>query len=219
MLSQGLDLAEVQTSSRVYFPEDLAVLPQMKLLKQGGHVSLEHLLPGRWNLHVLEQCCEKWLVHVRDPRQALLSWAHHCSKYYHSGGIPMIEFYLPSDLEGFFKQSLAEQLDWHIAHYLPLELRFIQAWLEISAQPHYQNRILWTTFEEFVGDNQAFFWRIVDFFGLEQGSLQFPELRREQVGHFRKGEKNEWRTVFSAEQRHRATEMIPLEIRQRFAWE
>ena len=75
-------------------------------------------------------------------------------------------------------------------------------------------------YEDFHRDQPAFFAKLLEFFGVsgvEITALSGDSLERNGL-HFRLGEVDEWRRIFSAEQCARATEAIPEELRARFDW-
>lgn len=217
---RGLDLRFIQTASRVYMPEDMAIYQHLEQLGQGGGwISQEHLPAHKWNLYVLERLLDRWIVHVRDPRQAMLSWTHHCDDYHRQGLLRYVEMYLPEPVEAYFAWSLEHKLDWQIEHYLPLVINFIADWLQVSQSPQYAGRILLTQYEDFIQDNDAFIKRILDFYGIPEEHFHFPKMKRRQGAyHYRQGRADEWREVFSAVQVEKATTMIPHSLQTYFNW-
>ena len=219
-LVRGLDLRFIQSSSRVYMPEDMAIFQNLEQMnREGGWISQEHLPPTKWNVYVLERLFEKWVVHVRDPRQALLSWIHHCQSFFKQGMVRYVEMYLPEDLEHYFTQSLEAQIDWQIECYLPLLLDFISGWLDLSNSERYSGRILLTQYENLIQDNQAFLDEILDFYAIDRARFRSPELQKQKgLYHFRQGRSDEWRDVFTQKQIQKSTAMIPEKLLQRFHW-
>lgn len=218
-LKKGLGLQYEQTSSRIYFTEDRIIYEAMLRLAQGGCISQEHLPAHPWNLYVLKKTLPKMIVHVRDPRQACLSWAHHCQNYFQTGQTRVIEMYLPANLPQFFEQSLTEQLDWHLRQYYPLLIDFIQGWMQCKEEETWGDQILLTRYQDFAEDNQATLQQILSFYEIDPDDFDAP-VQGPQAGrrHFRKGQKDEWRSVFTTEQIEWANERLTPELRRYFNW-
>ncbi|MCH7911263.1 MAG: hypothetical protein IIB38_16815, partial [Candidatus Hydrogenedentes bacterium] len=89
-------------------------------LGQGGVSAKEHLPATRHNLATLAQAgVDRVVLHLRDPRQSLLSWAHFLEGDVRKRLLAPI-WRKTTPRAGFFRQPLAAQIDWHIDHYLPI---------------------------------------------------------------------------------------------------
>ncbi len=66
--------------SHGYFPEDMLNVESMIKFTQGGHVAQSHCDPSQLNLRILNFFGIDWVLHLRDPRGALLSWTHHIER-------------------------------------------------------------------------------------------------------------------------------------------
>jgi hypothetical protein len=82
----------------------------------GGFVSQNHLAPSPENLQILQHFELKMVLHLRDPRQALLSWIHYL--HYITGGndgSELLLYFTPRTPAGYFEFSLSRQIDWRTA--------------------------------------------------------------------------------------------------------
>jgi DNA-binding transcriptional LysR family regulator len=61
-------------------PHNGAGLRDARALVGGGYVAQSHLAPSLENLQILQHYRLKTVLHLRDPRQALLSWVHHIAR-------------------------------------------------------------------------------------------------------------------------------------------
>ena len=218
-LTQGLNLNLLLAASRVFFPQDLVFYPALAKLSEGGCLAQEHLPASALNLRMFDKYLKKWIVHLRDPRQALLSWAHHALKYGQGEMAQLVEIYLPEDLRGFLAQDFSLQLDYHITNYLPWLIDWIQGWVAAADSPRFHERILLTHYEDFVKDNEAFLLGLIDFLGIARSDFHYQaKAPAASAQHFRKGRTDEWREVFTPEQIENANALIPGHLKQRFGW-
>lgn len=68
-------------------------------------------------------------------------------------------------------------------------------------------------------DPQAYLRSQLDYFGIADDNFDESKLpRRGAQTHFRKGQTDEWRTVFSPVQQGIAREMIPDNLSEKFGW-
>ena len=77
-------------------------------------------------------------------------------------------------------------------------------------------KVMFTSFEDFREAPADYFDRVLDFYGIDR-SLFAAEADAEVV-HLRKGEKDEWREVFSTGQRKRAWGMLSGPLADAFGW-
>ncbi len=214
-LANGLGIAQGHITIGL-FPDCLVVPHRARELARGGMAAKEHLPPTPHNLEALARAgLDRIVVHVRDPRQATLSWAHFLEGDVRKRLLAPL-WRKTSPEAAFFRRPFAEQLDWHIDHYLPIALRFIESWVEVAeARPH-GLRVKLLDFETFKTDPDAYFDAFLDFYGIDR-SLFRRDAEAETV-HLRAGRIDEWREALSPEQAARAWAHIPPALAERFAW-
>jgi len=157
---------------------------------------------------------DRILVHLRDPRQALLSWAHVVENDVSMRELaPIWRQIMPpaTVLDG----DMNDVIDWCLDHYLPLLVDFAERW-QWHADNNTSITIHCMTFERFVTDRSAYLGELLDVYGL----AAFHEAAIEQAStiHWRRGRVDEWREVLSADQRRRASETLPAALGRRFGW-
>jgi Sulfotransferase domain len=166
----------------------------------GGACHTAHLQPTPQNIARLKRCgIDKLIVHVRDPRQALLSLTHYVAAYPRGPEVP-----------------LDQRLEAAAGDYLA-SIRWIEGWLDAEDEI----RILFSRFEDFVSDKAAFIRRYLDFYGapIELFSMRDAVTMHPGVDyHLRLGRTDEWREVMSPEQAERLSSWLPQRLRQRFGW-
>jgi hypothetical protein len=157
---------------------------------RGGACHVTHLLPTRKNIRRLKSCgVDRLIVHVRDPRQALLSWVHHVVRYPAS---------LPHLLRGGFQEnSIADRIEAVMETYIR-DIQWIEGWLDAEEEIE----IKFSRFEDFVQDRAAFIQGYLDFYGVPEKFFSMEDAVTAHAGtdyHYRAGLTDEWRTVVPPE--------------------
>ena len=230
-LITGLDLPKWRIGLAI-FPDDIAIPEYTKRLAAGNLVSQEHLPAHNKNLITLRQSgIDRLVVHVRDPRQALLSWVHHVDRQYKNGnfeptGYPLCDGYFSlsykgqKDCEPYFSLDFEEKINWHIEYYLPLLIDWIKGWVAVGENPAHDLKILFTRFQDMKSDPDTLFRSILSFYDIHPSDFHQPHIElKDGRLHFRKGKVNEWKAVFTNEQIEKATHMIPKALAGKFDWD
>lgn len=214
-LTQGLGFQHLAVSLG-YFPVDLIDWTKLKRAAQGNHVSQEHFDASEMNLQILRHFKPRMVLHLRDPRQATLSFLHHTVRLFNEGHGDMAFQICPTPGKDFYFESLSGQIDWMIENYLTGAVKWICDWLAVADAKGLD--ILITTYEDFVSDNQALYHRILDFYGIPRERFHAVALAKTMENHYRKGKVAEWKEVFSPRQRERATAVVTQKLIDRFNW-
>ena len=196
---------------------DQISLVSARTFSSGGYVSQNHLAPSLENLQILQHFKLKMVLHLRDPRQALLSWVHHLDRI--TNGNDESEFLLYSARRtppGYFESSLSQKIEWQIENYLPDLIAWTSQWVEIADQGTIP--ILITHQDQLQADERAFFDTILAFYQIKL-DYTLPNLPKTDETHFRLADPAEWKRTFTPKQAARATSEIPDELRTRFGWE
>ena len=216
LLSAGLGLSQMIVSNQ-YFPYDVIYQPKLRRFVRGGRVSQDHFDAGKINVELIARHAERIVVHLRDPRQALLSHVHYlCSDRFRENEKETLLFIYPQLPDGFFDMVLDRRIDWGIAQWMPLLVEWVEGWLRVSeAGPL---TVKFTRFEDLIANEQAFVGEVLDFFEIPRQRFGATEIALTQELHFRKGEADEWASVFSEAQKRRAAALIPPRLAERFGW-
>ena len=159
-----------------------------EILSRRAFVWQVHVHPTRANLRALVHGggLDRVVVHLRDPRQATLSWAHHALRL-------RVRAYGQSD--AFYASPFEDQLESALQLHFPILCDWIAQWRDVARHQDTGLRVLVTDFDELRQDAAALGRRICDFYGAEfdpEGAAGIP------LGDFyRKGESDEWRGVFT----------------------
>jgi glycosyltransferase involved in cell wall biosynthesis/uncharacterized coiled-coil DUF342 family protein len=215
-LSKGL-LVEKSIVSNQYFPNDVIYQKRMIEFAEGSYVSEDHFDGAEINLRHLEVVTDRIVVHVRDPRQATLSYIHFInSDFFRNNEQFTKKFVYPVLPNEFYEMSLKQQIDWGIENWLPLLIDWVKSW--IRAEKTSSLTIRFTTFEFMVEDEIAFFEDIVSFFDIPKERFRVPKLVKNEAVHFRAGKTDEWRDVLTTDQIARANKLLPDNLCRRFGW-
>ncbi|RMD62637.1 MAG: hypothetical protein D6826_06905 [Alphaproteobacteria bacterium] len=215
-LAEGLGLAQCYLSIGL-FPDCCLIPARVREAARGGIITKEHIGPTRHNLDTLRQAgIDRVVVHHRDPRQATLSWAHFVREDVGQRVMaPLWRKIVPP--AHLIAGDFAALLDWCIDHYLPLLIGFLADWRAVAAQTRAPVAVLFESFEDFRTEPDAYFRRVLDFYGI--APEEFAADAEAKVVHLRKGQIDEWRSVFSADQKRRAWQHIPADMAADFGWE
>ena len=196
---------------------DQIALQSVKKFVGGGYVAQNHLAPSVENLQILEHHRLKMVLHVRDPRQALLSWVYHLDRITESNDASeFLLYFVPRTPPGYFALPLSQKIDWQLENYLPDLIAWTKQWVEIADQGTIP--ILITDQKDLQSDEKAFFDSILAFY---QYNLDYalPDVPKTDETHFRRADPREWLRTFTPEQAASATSAIPDMLRTRFGWE
>ena len=201
------------------FPLDHIVPSWLERFARGGAVCQEHLDASPRTIDLLSRArLTRLVVHLRDPRQATLSWVHHVETLTGASGYLRQRIWplLPEDYD---RRSFAEKLDWHIARHLRLLSLWAQAWVKLAEARAGELAIRFTSYEEFRRDEPGFYASLLEFYGIESADFDAnPADLAKQEFHFRKGQTEEWREVFTDAQKQAAWCLMPDDLCARFGW-
>jgi len=168
----------------------------------------------------------KMIVHLRDPRQALVSYVHHLNKNINSAR--GLSFVLPDlswwdyDFSGYCGTDFKTQMDWAIENHLPHIVHWMNDWVAFKdTEDKSPNgvKIMITTYDELVENESQLFQKIADFYGIPFDMTHFKPVAKNVSVRFRKGERDEWRSVLTEAQKNRMAEIVPVELLRRFNWD
>jgi hypothetical protein len=214
ILRRRMGLAEASISLG-YFPIDMVALNRLKIFAEGGQIAHHHVDASDANLTLLRQYPPKIIVHLRDPRQVLLSWIHHLM----ASGARETPLQTDEPVPAcWFDFALSEKIDWMIDHHFCMFVRWIEDWARAIDPGAIMARF--TTFEEMQARGQEFFAEIARYCGLDESRLTepLPTPASDSLFLFRSGQIDEWRRVFSPAQIARVDGLLPQSLGERFKW-
>lgn len=206
LLAERLGFAQSHVSIGL-FPDCCLVPPRVRQLAAGGVIAKEHILPTAHNLRVLQaHGIDRLLVHLRDPRQAMLSWAHFVRDDVSRRALaPIWRKIVPP--AGVLETGLGATLDWCLEHYLPRLVEFMTSWLGLATDPRAPVRVRCLTFEQFRTAPEHYFEQALALYAVDHD--RFNTDAKAEVVHLRRGALDEWREVLTRRQQRRARQAIP----------
>ena len=100
-------------------PKDHVVPSRAASFANGGAICQEHLDASDENLDAMVKAgIRRIQVHVRDPRQATLSWVHHVETMVGEESY-LRDLLSPKLPAGYNELSFTEKIDWHLDNHLP----------------------------------------------------------------------------------------------------
>ena len=214
LFSEGLRI-KAQIISNQYFPGDTIRYHALKEFANGNYVSQDHFEASHLNLTHISRYGDRVLCHVRDPRQAMLSWIHHIEQYKENAETYL--FIYPPLPENYYGHPLERKIDWAIDNWLPLLVRWTEDWVA-AAEGDGPVKVKITHYEEMIRDEKAFIADVLDFFSVPRERFIPTKIELGEEVHFRKGDADEWKTVFTAAQKTKATAIIPNALAVKMGW-
>lgn len=184
-----------------------------RAFSQGGAVCQEHMHASEENIDGLRAAgIQRVVVHVRDPRQALLSAIHHLQ----SREAELRSLFGSSVLPPPTVRTFSQRTQWMLEHHLPELIDWISGWLAVERDPDQPIDILFTQYDQLTTNKRNLFDMIFSFYGITPKEHLYPE--KNAAVHFRRGDPHEWRSVFSHHQIMTMNQQIPRQIMERFGW-
>lgn len=190
----------------------LRVIPSWaREYNKGGACHATHLIGTDENIsRLIDAGITKAIVHVRDPRQVILSLVHHKVKYERTFDevrkYSYVDMPLPEKVDFVFKNNWEKIIEW------------IELWVEASKRME----ITFTTFEDFVTDKDRFIRKVLDAYGGPRDYFDYDAAITQRSGtdyHLRKGLTDEWREAFTPAQYEFANETMPEHFFEMFGWQ
>ncbi len=216
-LAEGLGLAQSHISIGL-FPDCCILGPRARDFAQGGVISKEHVAATRHNLAMLREAgIRKVLVHLRDPRQAVISWAHFVRNDVSMRLLaPIWRKIVPP--AAVLAKDLDAVIDWSLENYLTLQIDWVQTWVTVADDEAAGVELLFLDFEGFTQDSEGYLQQVLGFFRIAPEAFDQARGAAAEDIHLRRGETDEWRQVLSKAQQARALEIMTPELCQRFGW-
>ena len=182
-------------------------------------LSISHTLPSRGNAIALRQHVVRCVVHLRDPRQSILSRIHKIERKLKDKDYGWYERITPALPEGYACMKLEDKLWWQLTNELQPRIDMIQGWIDYQALSNNPVQILFTTHQELKEFPELLFAVIMDFFNLPSSNLNLNIKKGDHKKYnYRKGSHNEWQQIYSYEQKQYAEAFFTTDIKTRFGW-
>ncbi len=216
LISRPLKLQKMILGKQ-YFPGDNIIWPRLNEFVQGGYITQDHLDASKFNLEMLRRYKQKIIIHVRDPRQATLSYVHflNTDQFIKNKETTKLFIY-PTMPDDFYDLTLEHQIDWGIAAWLPCLTQWTSDWLNAAKD---NSDISFTSYEMMMNSQNDFVKQILDTFGIPIKDFSSKNIKKDEKIHFREGKIDEWKSVFTEEQISRANGLISEDLVSNFDWQ
>ena len=216
-LSDSLGKKLVQISPG-YFPIDMTDFRKFQLFYEKKAIAQSHLNPSRFNKKYICRI-DKVVIHIRDPRQATLSWLHHLERIRAMGQDEFLLTIDPVLPPNYFSLNFDQKLDYQLRTHLRQSIGWIQSWTDYIDSLKGGHRFMFSTFEDFAEDSEAFFTRLLEFFQPQLSlRITMPQCVRQEDKNFRLGMTNEWESIFSPRHLAITRKIVPSSLIERFSW-
>ena len=195
---------------------------KLKVFSKGGMICRQHFRPKAEIMHDLEKNgINKVIFHIRDPRQALISWFFYREASLRNNSSPSPTI---ADIDPFQygAMSYREKIDLYIDDFLKRTVDLIVEWQEVAKTSN-NISIKITKFEDMIDNQDMFFSDVLSFYSLKDkgwplriSKLWFKINKKHRTNKKRKGSKNEWKDILSQEQKKKVNNMIPKQVRDLF---
>ena len=165
----------------------------------------EHCVADNITIDQLKRVTDHVVVHIRDPRQVLVSMMHH----FFDAEEDVDRFGIEPDRIN--PEDWTSTLDYLIDEVFPVLLKYVIDWHKVSKEGSLD--VSFVTYELFVRDPSQYFSNL---FAIWEGSpgLPVPDINQ----HFRKGDSSEWRNILTKRQQERVNRVIPPVLLEEFNW-
>ncbi|MEM7223040.1 MAG: hypothetical protein AAF495_08695 [Pseudomonadota bacterium] len=215
-LAQGLGIGQGHITIGL-FPRCILVPLRVQAALEGGFIAKEHLPATPFNIKTLaDHGLTKTVCHLRDPRQATLSWAHFVRDDVSIRMLAPIwrQIVPPAEV---LKAHFPVIVDWCIDNYLPLLTQFLADWIALEQRPDSPVEVRFLTFESFLKAPDDYIQNVLSLYDIDP--KHFRAEAESKIVHLRKGQTDEWRSVFTVSQQERAWSLIPDDMAARFGWQ
>lgn len=216
-LAKGLGMAQCHISVGL-FPNCMAVPWRVREFAKGGIVTKEHLAPTTFNVRSLVDAgIDRLVLHLRDPRQVLLSWAYFVRDDIAQTPLgPLWRQTCPP--AAYLQGDFGALLDWCVDSYLPHVVAFIEEWMRIADDPEIPLDVRFSTFERFLEAPRDHLADLLAFYDTPADAIDEQAQEWAADGHYRRGEREEWRDVLTPDQKARANAQLPGTVMERLGW-
>ena len=135
------------------FPRNRVIPRLTAISSRGGALLRLHMEACEANFAILKEAgIPRLVLHLRDPRQATLSWVHMLRRIDDKRFDLDRLSYTPVVRKDFRDFDLPDQLDWAMTNFYPRLIQWLTDWIDALPELERDMAVLVTTFEDFVDD-------------------------------------------------------------------
>ena len=217
-LSRSLDIEYRNINlAHGYFPNYFLIARELSRITKGNVIRQEHFDASPINIKILLRYVDRIIVHLRDPRQATLSWLHHVNRLLKESPEDSVNYTIHTPPNGYLEWSIEKQLDWHIETHLRTVVEWINDWVNYVDNGG-TLKVHFSSYEDLVSNEDSFMKNLLDFYSIPHNLFRHTPAEKIIDNNYRKGEKNEWVEVYSEKQKQEAKSIIGADLLNRFNW-
>ena len=216
-ITKGLLIHATRVSTS--FPLSVIDAGRMQNFLRGQYVAQGHIDAMDKNFRIIDSALDKMWLHVRDPRQALISMVHHTDRTYKNLDAVQKAVSIPGyyEIDEWYSLSFEDKVNFLIDGYYMDCVRFISGWLDYEKK-FKRTKMLITQHEDLKQSEADLVSRVLNFYEIPCSIFETVQLKRNMSTHYRKGETNEWASVMTVEQKQRVSDALPQSLKDRFKW-
>ena len=181
------------------------------------HLIQEHVGFSLVNVRLIETYIGKMVLHIRDPREAVLSWSHHVENNLRNDLLAL--YNVDVDYSSVYtKSTLEEKILYDFEHLFPLYVDWLRSWLSFYDDPSRKLPILLTTNSELRDNPAKLLSDIASFLGLGQIDLGLLEPAKQGQLHFRAGKRDEFAGILPSDVAKNCELLMDGQWFERFGW-
>lgn len=217
-LESALVARDLKTFGGTWYEENGQCLSQPILsdFLRNGRFTKSHLSPSAFNLSLLNDTVSRFpntkiIVHLRDPRQAFVSWL----KFY-----PILQGALKQAIEDKLKVMGMSSLEeaFFILFYEKM-IDFIEGWYDVFQKTELSENMIITTHEQLVHEPEALTQKLSSFVNVSPDVFTLSGKPETGKMNFRKGKTNEWKSFFSEKMLLKLNKKVNHKIFEKLNWE
>ncbi len=186
-----------------------------------------HIAANKDNLARLQKYVgKKIVVHVRDPRAALLSSIYHLNEQgdeiLSGRSNRKLKKSKIKHMQKYLSFSLEEKKDYLVDEIFELNVKWIEDWCATKEIEDYKTdglKILITTYDELTNNESDFFEKIYLHYNINSNNIIQVTPNKDKRVRFRSGKPDEWRQEFSKQQIDRMNQKISQSLLDKFGWQ
>ncbi len=226
-LAATLGLEQTRIGTRGMNRTQVDVLAAHEFLAGDRTIAQDHIAATSYNLDLLYYVgLRKLVVMFRDPRDAMVSWAHQLERDDVVGNRWHWALMVSSGIisEDYYDLSSRRKLDVLIERHYPLAQEWMRGWLAAESGGRLEVGI--RTYEQFVEDPEVFVRGLLAFFDVDpRREILWPKDTGRRISttirgdtHFRRGVVGSHRDELSPQQVARLNAGADAEMFERFNW-
>lgn len=171
------------------------------------------------NIEIIEQYFDKIIIHVRDPRQAILSWSNFIQDDFKTTG-PYL-YPIPDQFSNFSEED-KNQL-FYKDHFNQF-CEWLEGWKKASTQ--LGEKLLLLRYEDFVESPKTYFATLLEFAGIESDLEEVlntnqsmrTHARENRSFHFRSGKTDSWKSSINTTSVNLLNQYSTSDLLSYFGW-